>query len=383
MLDDIKNTKVNIDDIFQECIIKEQIASENAIISDIYSIIKIMDFYNEYMLIDKQKKLNQYTTTLIVVLMNFILYEIIQCENSKISREEHENINKNLRYAVHQFRKNNFNDRDDIIIKNMGISTDELNPMLDFTLYFIKNENEKRFIGTNIWEEYVIQNNFNKEITYQKYANMLMNFFTTIYTILVESGLKDDDYKLKKINKKESKIIYQPYSFVSLIRKSKIVEEKILRRLLIAYSQLATIDTMFKELIDINDNEIINSYILYFLNKIIAYVLDETYDNIQSYIKNTKDLKIKEDLKNILYTFGKIDCEKNRRLRNNFHYTKQDKVFSNKEEMLIYLKENLKYTSVIMNQITHLLNIRDRKIIFAFFRLLRWTEYGYKAENNK
>lgn len=78
MLDDGKNIKINIDDIFQECLNSENIISENAIILDIYSIIKIMDFYNEYMLVDKQKRMNQYTTTLIIVIMNFILYEIIQ-----------------------------------------------------------------------------------------------------------------------------------------------------------------------------------------------------------------------------------------------------------------------------------------------------------------
>lgn len=342
-----------------------------------------MDFYNEYMLVNKQKRMNQYTTTLIIVIMNFILYEIIQYENGDINAIEHSNTNKNLRYAVHQFRKNNFKDRDNIIIKNMSISTDEQNPMLDFTLYFIKEKAEKRFIGTNIWEQYVIQNNFNKEFTYQQYANILMSFFRTIYTVLLENGLNDDNYKLKKISKRQTKIIEQPYSFVSLIRNSKIKEEKILRRLLIGYSQLATVDTMFKGLIDINNDEIQNSYIIYFLNKVTAYVLDETFDNIQSYINNTKDLKIKEKLNFILSTFQKVDCERNTRLRNNFHYNKQDKVFSNKEEMLIYLKENLKHIPVIMNQITNLLNIRDRKITYAFFRLLRWTEYGYEAENNK
>lgn len=262
----------------------------------------------------------------------------------------------------------------------MGISSDKQNPMLDFTLYFIKGKEEKRFIGTNIWEQYVIQNNFNNELTFQQYADILMNFFRTIHTVLLKNGLNDDNYRLKKINKEQIKMIDQPYSFVSLIRKSEIKEEKLLRRLLIGYSQLAIVDTMFKEIIDINDNEIKNSYIIYFLNKVTAYVLDETFDNVQSYINNADDLETKEKLKCILSTFQKVDCERNRNLRNNLHYIKQDKIFSNREEMLICLKENLKYISIIMNQITNLLNIRDRKITFAFFKLLRWTEYGYEAD---
>lgn len=375
---------MGINEIYQEFLnSKNTDINEIAIILDIYSIIKIMDFYNEYMLIDKQKKLNQYTTTLIVVIMNFILYEIIQCKKSITNDENHQNINKNLRYAVHQFRKNNFKERDDIIVKNMGISIDELNPMLDFTLYFIKNNKGKRFIGTNIWEQYVIQNNFNKEITFQKYADILMHFFRTIYTILVQNGLKDDGYKLKKVETEESKIIAQPYSFVSLIRKSKIKEEKMLRRLLIAYSQLATLDIMLTELIDIEDNAMQNSYIVYFLSKMIAYVLDETFDNIQSYISNTEDLEIRGKLQIILSLFEQIDCEKNKKLRNNFHYSKQDIIFKSKEEMLGYLKKNLKQMTNIMKQIVDLLNIKNRKTTFAFFKLLRWSEYGYKAEGNK
>ena len=371
---------MNINDLFKEIFSGEKINSESAIILDIYSVIKIMDFYNDYMMTDEQKRLNQYTSTLLIVVMNFVIYEIMQYTNGKMDDENNSKINKNLRYAVHQFRRNNFKYRDNCLKEKMGISIEEENPMLDCILYFIKDDKGKKFVGTNIWEEYVIQNNFNKDLTYQQYTNMLMNFFRTIHTFLLENGLKDDNYKLKKIDKKHCKIIAQTYSFVSLIRKSKIKEEKMIRRLLIGFSQLATIDTMFKELIDIEDNEIKDSYIIYFFNKVTAFVLDETLDNIQSYINNTKDSETKEKLEDILFILKKANCEKNKKLRNNFHYGKQDKVFDNKDEMVIYLKQNLKYIEKIMNQIIKILNIKDRKITFAFFRLLAWTEYGYEAD---
>ncbi len=371
---------MKIEDIFNCFIDNKTVDSWNAMFIDIYSITKILDFYNEYMLENKQRRLNQHTTTLITVIMNFIVYEIMKCENMKIDTADYSEINRNLRHAVHQFKRKNFNDRDIIMTENMGISIDEQKPMLDFILYFMKEDKNKKFIGTNIWEQYVTQNNFEEGVTYQQYTNVLMSFFRTIHDKLVEEGLEDDDYILKKIETSPAKIIEQPYSFVSLIRKSKIKQDKLLKRLLIAYSQLSTIDIIFKDMIDLNDEEIKNSYIIYFFSKMVAYVLDETYDNIQSYINSTQDIAIKKELETILFLFRNVDCENNRKLRNNFHYIHQDKVFDTKEEILINVKDNLQYISDVMMQIKEIINIKDRKLTFAFFRLLRWSEYGYEGE---
>lgn len=374
---------MKIGDVYDHILNSENIGSWNAMVIDIYSITKILDFYNAHMLEDKQRRLNQHTTTLITVIMNFIVYEVMKCENMKIDTADYSKINGNLRHAVHQFRRKNFNNRDIVMNENMGISTDEQNPMLDFILYFIKEDKNKKFIGTNIWEQYVTQNNFGGEVNYQQYTDVLMSFFRTIHDELVDGGLADDDYCLRKINKAPIKIIEQPYSFVSLIRKSKIKQDKLLKRLLIAYSQLSTIDIIFKDMIDLNDDEIKDSYIIYFFSKMVAYVLDETYDNVNSYLQNTQSIEEKKMLGVILDTFKNVDCENNRKLRNNFHYISQDKVFTTKEEIVTSVKNNLQFISNIISKIEEIINIKDRKLTYAFFRLLRWTEYGYEGSKSE
>lgn len=351
-----------------------------AILIDIYGIIKIMNFYNDYMLESKNKIVNGYTTTFITVIMNLIYCEI---SNYIDSENKLGNVNKDLRYAVHQFRQNNFKDRDLILSKKMGISIDSTNPMLDFIVYFLKYNENIEFVGSSIWENYVIQNNF-EDITYQEYVNSLMSFFRSSYNYFCSNDVLDEKYKFSKIDSKNIKLITQPYSFVSLIRKSKIKNEILIKRLIIAYSQLAIVDTMFNRLIKIEEEIKDNEYILYFINKVVALVLDETFDNINSYIKNSKykDNVYYTYLNQILDVFYKINnIEKNSKLRNNFHYSKQDIVFMKNDDIYEYLHVNLKTVKEVKNTILDILNIKYRRITFAFFRLLAWSRYGY--EKNK
>jgi len=347
--------------------------SELAITIDIYSLVKICDFFknelkNDYI------AYNYFLTTHLMSIMNFIRYEVfIYLSNSNQNSSE---IDKNLRYGIHQFRKKDFETREIILTKNMGITIDFENPSLDFS-YIILGK-KKKIYSTNILEFYINQNNFSN-VNKQDYINKLMDFFYIMYDkqkmIVIDNT---NSLKPKNIVKCTYKKIQQPYSFVSLIKNSKIKDKKTLLRLLIAYSQIGNILILCKQLIDLDIEQ--NNYIKYFFIKIISLVIDESLDNIDNYILYTSN---KNDKQILSKYFDIADKTKNkiRNIRNNFHYAEQTKVFKN-PNMNDELIQILDLASEIHEKLEEIVNIKYRFITFKFFKLLRWSEYGLEKKIN-
>lgn len=172
---------------------------------------------------------------------------------------------------------------------------------------------------------------------------------------------------------------WEVYCYTDIVKKSKLINERVIDRILLAFDDLCCVSEFFTFTMKTDTYLIKAPYLLFFLCKIVAIVLDETFDNFKKYIdhspKDNDGIILKEIVQGIDNDFIDL-CQC---IRNNLHYQRQTTiVIGAPEELYHLLQKELDIVQLLLNRIRLALNIKSSKWKFGFYRFLRWIQIPNK-----
>lgn len=168
---------------------------------------------------------------------------------------------------------------------------------------------------------------------------------------------------------------WETYCYANIIKRAHFINERVLDRVLLAFDDLCCVSEFFIFTIRVDKYLTEAPYLLFFLCKIVAIILDETFDNFKNYIQQSEEdtdgqllSKIISDIKPEFFQYCSI-------MRNNLHYQKQQSVYIGEpEELYQMLKNELSIVNILLERIRKELNIFPSKPRLAFYRFLRWAQ---------
>lgn len=356
------------------CIENQIKASIFSLLIDAYSMSKIIDFFNEN--IDMTRNCGLWKSNLFAI-RNFsvITSEIIKYldDNQYIDCAQFKEPNSlksmgDLRNKIHQFRRQDFDKYINNIDSNMGRSRNKFSPHLDIVLeYAVDSHNKKIFMGTNMFQFHFFE--AKNQIT----VNFMQDVIRTVSTIL---SLPSSDFALKR-SSEYIKYQHKSYCYTDIINNSKIKNERLIDRLLFALDDLCCLQEFFIYLISIDDYLLESPYMIYFLSKTIAITLDETFDNLNSYVINSNNSFEKKQVEKVTENIDKEFIKYCKILRNNLHYQEQTSIrLGTDKELHGFLLQELVVIKDLLNNIKSLLNINPNKIKLTLYQFLRWVQYS-------
>jgi len=341
----------------------QSLLSKLALQIDSFSLAAIINFYNEFP--DLSKKGELWKANLFIIrIFALITSEIIKFADEKIFEEiaDLKGI-LNFRNKIHQFRRNDFKYKLDKIDFAMGRSRSNLTPRLDVALEYLSDEKGMTFYGTNIFQFHFV------EASEQALVNIMQ---AIIRTVEEQSTYPPSNFRIKRSHS-SPKYRWEVYCYTDIIKNAKFRNQNVLDRVLLAFDDLCCVMEFFKFVIENGRYLIAAPYLLYFLCKIIAIALDETFDNFKNYIKHSPvDDNDAHLLKNFLINIDNDFMAFCQRIRNNLHYQEQTTVMIGTADALYsFLQEELDIVQLLMKRIENSLNINPAKFKLLFYRLLR------------
>ncbi len=346
---------------------KEQL-SNLAFIIDANALAAILNFFNEY----PATATNRWRSNLLIIRMFALFtYEIvIYLESIGNAREElwdneeaFAEITK-IRNKVHQFKINTFSKNMDHIDKTMGRSRDRLQPHIDMCLEYTEINSVPFLIGTNV-------NHFHfDEAKKQETVNLMQRVVRTVE----KAFLGPCNFKIKP-NDIARKAELVQYCYTDIVKASKVKNERLIDRLIFAYDDLSCIVDFFD--IAISSEEYLKSspFLLYFFSKMIAIVLDETYDNISNYINHTKEGEERNLIKTLLSCNKDSSISTYKALRNNIHYKEQNLVnIGTPTEQYDFFKKQISEVFNLLNEIKAILNLNPSRRKIILYKFLAWVQ---------
>lgn len=346
---------------------KHSIISILSLLIDVHGVSLLIDFFNS------SKEADQRANLFVIKILNIVSYESIKFISKldeKImlnytSDETFSNL-KDFRHIIHQFEYSKFNKIMKKLNDTTGRSYDKLKPMLDMVVYYQKTGVHYVIEGTNT-------NLFKfSSPELQEVVNDSQSLIRSLDALI---GQKKDFFIIKKSNNREKHKTIS-YSFVDVMKVTKINNKKLLDRLLFALDDLSEIDYFFNNVILVDDYLLEHPHIIYFLLKIIYIQLNETINNLSNFVKNSPiDC---DDRKQVELILDKIDLELISRIqvfRNNLHYEKQITLnIGNENDLFIELKDAIHLSEQMKIDINGLVNIRITKKKIAINSFLHWVQ---------
>lgn len=342
--------------------------SKLALLIDANALAVILNFFNEY----PETNTNRWRSNLLTIRMFALFtYEIVAYLESLGNtidellddKEVFSEITK-IRSKVHQFKPKSFSKNIDHIDKTMGRSRDRLYPHIDICFEYTEINNEPFLIGTNV-------NQFHfDEAKKQATVNLMQRVIRTIERAFWDSY----DFKIKP-NDITRKTEWIRYCYTDIVKFSKVKNERLIDRLIAAYDDLACIIDFFSITILTEEYLKESPFLLYFFSKMIAIVLDETYDNINNYIKYAKDSEEKNLIKTLLSCNEKFSLNTYKALRNNLHYMEQNLVnIGTPTEQYEFLKKQILEVFNLLNKIKSILNLNPSRRKILLYKFIAWTQ---------
>ncbi len=371
--------KVSIDSInaayqcYCDLISDEKLCEDNQVILclfsaqiDAYALATILNFLDN----NPETSQEQQANLLIIRLGCMVVYEemkYLEAQNlfhlSDYEKSDSYDSILKIRHKIHQFRKEQFSGNIKEIDGKMGRTRDWLNPCLDICLLYKKDNQGTELQGTNI-----IQYHF-REAT----DKVMVGFINRIIRIIEEQA----PYPLAdfKIQRKKVKVKYkwQTYSYTSIMKNSKINNARVLDRVLFAFDDLCMIREFFDVTICLDEYLKTAPYLIYYFSKMVAIFLDETVDNLKSYIMRSDDSDA-GILNTIIEGIDEGLLHKCKILRNNLHYEKQESVnLGDENEIYKFLLQELEVVEVLVDKIRVVLNINPSEYKLIFYNFLLWV----------
>lgn len=341
-----------------------------SLVIDCYGALALLNFVNSFGEEIKNKETIRFEDILVQVFSIIVNESIVYLDMGNIlgaSMQTEGSYIKSIfeiRKDIHQFRKANFHKKIEELDISLERSRDYANPALDLAFNFEIMDGIERLIGTNQFQH------INVDAKSRLVVETMQIFLREIEKSV---SLKPCGNLIKIIDIKP-KYKWESVSYVSIIRKSKVLEEREIDRLLRALDVVAATYEMFEYVIDIDDYLIKTPYLVYFFRKIISIFLDETIDNINNFIKYSDDISKVRIFEKILDGVDEGIIEKCRVLRNNLHYESQVEIeigdAKQSYDELIWL---ININMTIMRNISETIEYRPRKITRIMNRVIRWA----------
>lgn len=335
---------------------------------DAYALATILNFFNNNNEITK--KLEQ-SNLLVIRMCALVSSEIIKCItdigvfdiNEYLAPNSYGDI-VSLRNKIHQFRYREFDKNIKNIDSKMGRSRDVLKPHLDICIKYNINMDKPILVGSNIYHYHF------EEASEKIVVNFMQRIIRTVENMPFYPPAKF------VIEKSKEKVDYrwEPYCYTDIIKNSKIANQRVVDRVLLAFEDLCSVKEFFESTIHVGTYLKNAPYLLYYFCKMVAVFLDETLDNLEKYTRfNTGDEKCV--IKPIVEMIDVELRERCRIMRNNLHYGKQESInLGNVDDMYDMLIQELQITNKMIEGLREILNINPSKLRLIVYRFLRWVQ---------
>ena len=336
---------------------------------DAYALAALINFYNRCPELAKSGELwksNLFVIRTLALIASEVITFFGKDYFSKVSEVEKVVA---LRNKMHQFRRVDFKKNVAQIDEGMGRSREQLKPHLDVELEYLSKK--KHFNGTNIFKFRFT------EAEEQSTVNIMQQVIR-----LIE---RKTPYSISTFEIEKSKMrvgySWEVYCYTDIVKSARIKNVAVVDRLLLAYDDLCCVWEFLTYAIHVDTYLKDAPYLLFFLCKIVAIVLDETFDNLESYVAHSgSDDGDAHILKNILESVDGDFVESCRVIRNNLHYEKQAMVpVGPPEELYAFLQKEVDIIQGIMGHVGGLLNIKPSKIQLWAYRFFRWVQLPSKG----
>ena len=355
----------------QRCSANQKVLSHFAYQIDSYALATLLNFYNTNPDIAVNKEL--WKSNLFMIRM----YAIVSCEiikflqqNNLINTSAFEKPNSlddvfAMRNKIHQFRYKDFENNIRNIDLQMGRSRDKLTPRLDICLEYLSDKGGTVLFGTNIYQ-------FHFEEAKDQIAVDLMQ--RIIRTVERQPLYPPSDFIIRR-SASLPQYKWEVYCYTDIVKNTHLKNEKVVDRVLLAFDDLCCISEFFKYVILIDDYLMQAPYMLYFLCKIAAIILDETFDNFKKYIQRSPSDNDGRILNSIIADTNQDFLEFCSTLRNNLHYREQRSLcLGTPEQLYQALNTELSVIETLLERIRLELNIFPSKAKLRFYRFLRWVQ---------
>ena len=353
------------------CSANQKVLSHFAYQIDAYALATLLNFYNTNPDIAVNKELWK-SNLFMIRIYAIVSSEIVKFlqQNNLIDADTFEKPNSlddvfALRNKIHQFRYKDFENNIRNIDLQMGRSRDKLTPRLDICLEYLNDKGRTILFGTNIYQ-------FHFEEAKDQAAVDLMQ--RIIRTIERQPLYPPSDFIIKR-SACLPKYKWEVYCYTDIVKNTHLKNEKVADRVLLAFDDLCCISEFFKYAILIDDYLMQAPYMLYFLCKIVAIILDETFDNFKKYIQRSPSDNDGRILNSIIADTDQDFLEFCSTLRNNLHYREQRSLYLGTPEQLYQtLNTELAVIETLLERIRLALNIVPSKAKLRFYRFLRWVQ---------
>lgn len=355
----------------QLCSANQRILSNFAYQIDAYALATFLNFYNAHPDIAESREL--WKSNLLMIRMYAIVSsEIVRFlqQNNLLDTDTLEKPNSlddifALRNKIHQFRYRDFKNNIKNIDLQMGRSRDKLTPHLDTCLEYLTDKTGTILFGTNVYQFHF------GEAKDQTTVDLMQRIIRTIER---ESHYAPSDFIIKR-NTNLPKYKWEVYCYTDIVKNAYLEQENVIDRVLLAFDDLCCVSEFFKYVILIDDYLIQAPYLLYFLCKISAIILDETFDNFKKYIQHSPSDNDGRILDSIIGGIDQDFFEFCSTLRNNLHYREQRSLYlGTPEELYQTLNVELAVIETLLERIRLELNIAPSKAKLRFYRFLRWVQ---------
>lgn len=378
----MKNTKIeNINDIYniycfllsnpELCANHQRELSNYAFQIDAFALATLLNFYNAFPDIAASRDL--WKSNLFVIRMFAIVSsEIVKFlqQNNLIDIHQFEAPKAldeifTLRNKIHQFRYKNFDNNIGKIDSKMGRSRNRLSPHLDICLEYLADETGTTLLGTNIYQFHFI------EAKDQFVVNLMQQIIRTVER---QSLVPPSNFLIRR-SPRVPQYKWEVYCYTDIVKNARFKNEKVIDRVLLAFDDLCCVSEFFKYVIQIDDYLIQAPYMAYFLCKIVAIILDETFDNFRKYIQYSPNDNDSYILTSILDGIESNFFEFCTVLRNNLHYQEQRSLcLGTSDSLYKILNDELSIVEKLLDRIRFELNINPSKTKLKFYRFLRWVQ---------
>lgn len=338
---------------------------------DAYALATIINFYNTHYDLAKSKELWK-SKLFIIRVYSIVTSEILKLIRNTNFIDKKAFVEQNnfddifaLRNKIHQFRYTDFSSNIASLDSNMGRSRDRLTPHLDICLEYLSDTTGSCLFGTNIYQFHF------EEAKSQSTINLMQN----IIRIVEQQSFDSPSTFIIERSSKAPKYRWEVYCYTDIMKNAAFCSEKVIDRVLLAFDDLCCVSEFFNYTILVDRYLIGAPYLLYFLCKTVAIILDETFDNFKKYIERSPN---DNDGLNLRYLMEEIDqnffnyCVT---LRNNLHYRDQQSLhLGTPEELYNTLKMELYIVENLLKRIRVKLNIKPSKAKLVFYRFLRWVQ---------
>lgn len=355
----------------QQCISNQTVLSNLSYLIDANAMATIISFYNANF--DMGTNGGFWKSNLFTIRMySVVTAEIVKfLEQSNVfNRKEFEEPNslkeiESLRNKIHQFRRKDFSKYIKTIDSQMGRSRDKCAPRLDVCLEYISDSSGTTFLETNIYQFHL------QEAKVQATVNLMQRI---IRTVADQPFLPQSDFVLKR-NTERRKHRWEVYCYTDIVKNAQLQDVRLIDRILMAMDDLSCIYEFFTYMLVVDDYLMDAPYMIYFLNKSIAIFLDETFDNINQYIKYSKSTGDKAALESIMRNVDQSFIKYCATLRNNLHYREQVSLhLGTNRELYQLLVQELNIVKEMLFRVQEILNIKPCKARLYYYRFLRWVQ---------